>query len=128
MSTALPGPLLCPFCGARLPRPSPVEAVSYEDSEGGFCLCGAAFALDATAHNLGRAMLDAYCFVAGSPDLALDLDPKADLDEAVVQGYDPERHHVLPPKQGRYPGTGQVYVVRLRPAAAERLNQLRDGK
>lgn len=126
MSISRPSPLLCPFCGARLPRPGPVDMDSYEGSDGGLCVCGAAFALDYTAHNLGRAMLDAYCFVAGSTDLALDLNPDQDLDEAVVKGYDPQKHQVMPPKPALYQGTGGLYFVRLRPEAAARLAKLKE--
>ena len=121
MSISKPQPLLCPFCGARLGRPGPMEIESYEDSEGGSCICGAVFAMDSTSHNLGRAMMDAYCFAAPGPDQALDLDPEEDLDEEVVSGYDPQRHHVMPPKSATYPGTGGLYFVRLRPEAAARL-------
>lgn len=127
MSMSMPQPLLCPFCGAKLGRPGPMETESYEDSDGGRCICGAAFALDATSHNLGRAMMDAYCYVAGGMDQALDLDPEKDLDEAVVRGYDPKRHNVMPPKSATYPGTGGLYFVRLRPEAEERLARERDG-
>jgi len=121
MSVSRPTPLTCPFCGAKVPRPKVLEEESYEGSEGGFCLCGAAYALDPTSHNLGRAMLDAYSYAAGSAELALELDPDRDLDEAVVKGYDQQKNQVMPAKGGRYPGSGGVYFVRLRPEAAERL-------
>jgi len=45
MSASKPQPAACPFCGARLPRPQRLARPSYEDSEGGLCVCGAAFAL-----------------------------------------------------------------------------------
>ena len=129
MSISRPTPLTCPFCGAKVPRPQPMKEESYEGSEGGFCICGAAYALDSTSHNLGRAMLDAYAFAAGSADLALDLDPEKDLDEAVVKGYDLQKHRVMPVKGGRYPGSGGVYFARLRPEAAERLAEMkREGE
>ena len=121
MSISKPLPLLCPFCGAKVGRPGPVSRESYEDSDGGECVCGAFYAFDPTSHNLGRAMMDAYCYAAGSMDAAIDLDPAKDLDEAVVKGYDSKRHHVMPPKSATYPGSGGIYFVRLRPEAAERL-------
>jgi hypothetical protein len=126
MSLSKPQPFLCPFCGAKMDRPGPMDVQSYEDSDGGRCVCGAAFALDPTSHNLGRAMMDAYCYVAGGPDEALDLDPEKDLDEQVVKGYDSKRHHVMPHKSGTYPGAGGLYFVRLRPEAAERLAKERE--
>lgn len=121
VSTTKPQPAACPFCGARLPRPQRLATPSYEDSEGGLCVCGAAFALDATTHNLGRALLDAYCFVTGSTDLALELNPDKDLDESILQGYDPRAHTCSPPRSPRYQGGGCLYFVRLRPEAARRL-------
>lgn len=120
-SAARPQPAVCPFCGARLPRPQPLAKPSYEGSEGGFCVCGAAFALDATSHNLGRALLDAYCFVTGSLDLALEMNPEQDLDESILRGYDPVAHTCAPPRSPHYQGAGCLYFVRLRPEAARRL-------
>ncbi len=110
-----------------MPRPGPVEALSYENSEGGACVCGAVFALDVTSHNLGRAMLDAYCFAAGDPELALELTSDEDVDEAIVQGYDPKTHRVWPPKSPRYRGAS-LYFVRLRAQASAHLAGLRDRK
>jgi len=125
MSRSRPTPLLCPFCGARLPRPVRLDLASYENSEGGLCVCGAAFAHDQTSHNLGRALLDAYCFAAGSPELALELTAEEDTDEKIVPNYDPQRHEVRPPQPGRYSASA-LYFVRLRPEAAERLARLRE--
>ncbi len=120
MSTGAPKPLLCPFCGARLARPRLLELESYADSEGNQCVCGAFYAVDYTSHNLGQAMLDAYCFAAGSAEAALDLDPEADLDEAIVEAYDPRSHTVMAKKSPGFKGAS-LYFVRLRPGAAERL-------
>ena len=122
MSSSIPQPLTCPFCGIRLSRPTDLEVESYEASPGNFCPgCGAAYALDHTSHNLGRVMLDAYCYAAGSCDKAMDLDPEKDLYEQIVRGYDEKTNTVLAPKTPRYTGAGGLYFVRLKPEAAERL-------
>lgn len=126
MSISRPKPLTCPFCGAKLAPPGPLEIDSYSNSDGGECICGAFYALDHTSHNLGVAMMDAYCFVAGGSDWALDIDPDKELDEEVVQGYLPDKHQVMPVKSSNYPGTGGIYFVRLRPEAVNRLARLKE--
>ncbi len=124
MSQSIPEPLRCPFCGAKLSPPARLSAASYENSDGGSCVCGAVFAFDPTSHNLGRAMLDAYCYAAGDPGLALELDPAHDLDEAVVRGYDEKRNVVMAPKSPSYQGAGSLYFVRLRPGVSSRLESI----
>lgn len=119
MSIALPKQLLCPFCGAKIARPGPVNRPSYADSDGGGCVCGAWYAVDHTSHNLGQAMLDAYCFATGSLDGALDLNPDEDLDEKIIEAYDAKSHKVMPKKSPHFAGAS-LYFVRLRPEARAR--------
>lgn len=120
MSISTPTPLLCPFCGARVPRPGEMDVESYQSSDGARCICGAVYAVDYTSHNLGVALLDAYCYAAGDQEKALDVDPDNDLDEAVVENYIAKSHQVAPKKSPNYAGAS-LYFVRLRPGAAERL-------
>lgn len=120
MSISNPKPLLCPFCGARVPRPGTMDIESYQSSDGGRCVCGGVFAVDYTSHNLGVALLDAYCFATGDPDKALDVNPDDDLDEAIVENYLADTHQVMPKKSPNYTGAS-IYFVRLRPGVAERL-------
>ena len=67
-------PALCPFCRAEVARPAEVEGGQWYDFAGGFCDCGAVFALDPTARNGGAVFLQALLVAAdGDMDRAMGL-------------------------------------------------------
>ncbi len=88
---------LCPFCSQRIPRPRKVEPQRLGDFDFGVCECGAVFAHDVTGHNLGAAMVEALGFACDDDwDLAWSLMPGEDYSDALVEGYDFDRHAVFP--------------------------------
>ena len=88
---------LCPFCSQRLPRPRQIEPKRLGDFDFGLCVCGAVFAHDVTGHNLGAAMVEALGFACDDDwDLAWSLMPGDDYQDALIEGYDFERHAVFP--------------------------------
>ena len=102
-------PALCPFCGAAVLRPVQLEGGTWYDFAGGFCDCGAVFALDPTARNGGAAFLQALVVVAdGDMDRAMGLGEGEDYDVGYVQNYDSHQHRLDPN------AFGTLYFVRLR--------------
>jgi len=88
---------LCPFCSQRLPKPRQIEPKRLGDFDFGVCGCGAVFAHDVTGHNLGAAMVEALGFACDDDwDLAWSLMPDEDYQDALIEGYDFERHAVFP--------------------------------
>jgi hypothetical protein len=81
----------------------------------GTCQCGAAYAYDATGHNLGIAMTDALVFACGGDwNRAWDLLPDQDYREAMVENYDEIIHRIVP--GGVYEGrriAGALYFISL---------------
>jgi hypothetical protein len=107
-------PVLCPFCGATLLRPVHSESGQWYDFAGGFCDCGAVFALDPTARNGGAAFLQALVVASdGDMDRAMGLSEGEDYDVGYVENYDQHQHRVDPS------AFGTLYFVRLRPGAAK---------
>ncbi len=87
----------CPFCNARLERPKEMEPMRRGDFEYGMCTCGAVFVHDVTGFNLGAAMVEALEFACDADlDLAWDLMPGEDYDDALIEGYDIKKHLVYP--------------------------------
>ncbi len=88
---------LCPFCSQRLPRPRQVEPARLGNFDFGVCDCGAVFVHDVTGHNLGAAMVEALGFACDEDyDLAWSLMPGEDYQDALIEGYDYDRHAVFP--------------------------------
>ncbi len=63
----------------------------------GSCSCGAVFVCDITGYNLGAAFSEALGFACDEDwDLAWNLIPGEDYEDALVEGYDPHGHLVHP--------------------------------
>ena len=106
-------PARCPFCGAEILRPVEVEGGQWYDFAGGFCDCGAVFALDPTARNGGAAFLQALVMITdGDMDRAMNLSEGEDYDVGYVQKYNGEIHRLEPNS------FGTLYFVRRREGAA----------
>ncbi len=105
----------CPFCGTLIEKPRESESQMQAEMPVGKCSCGAVYACDVTGHNLGTALIEALVFGCdGDWDLAWDLLPKEDYNEAQLKGYDFETHLVI--HGGVYQGrriAGTLYFVRL---------------
>ncbi len=87
----------CPFCTSILPRPMEVEPKRLADFGYGRCECGAVFVFDVTGYNLGAAMVEALNFACNDDwDLAWDLLPGEDYQDALIEGYDSAEHRVYP--------------------------------
>jgi hypothetical protein len=107
-------PVCCPFCGVEVLRPVELEGGRWYDFAGGFCDCGAVFALDPTARNGGAAFLQALVVVAdGDMDRAMGLGEGVDYDCGYVQNYDPQEHRLDPNS------FGTLYFVKLRAGGGE---------
>ncbi len=87
----------CPFCNQRLERPKELEPMRRGDFEYGVCSCGAVFVHDVTGFNLGAAMVEALEFACDADlDLAWDLMPGEDYQDALIEGYDIGKHLIYP--------------------------------
>ncbi len=87
----------CPFCNQRLDRPKELEPMRRGDFEYGVCSCGAVFVHDVTGFNLGAAMVEALEFACDADlDLAWDLMPGEDYNDALIEGYDINKHLIYP--------------------------------
>jgi hypothetical protein len=107
-------PVCCPFCGAEVLRPVQPESGQWYDFAGGFCDCGAVFALDPTARNGGAVFLQALVVSAdGDMDRAMSLAEGVDYDVGYVQNYDLHDHRLNPN------AFGTLYFVRLRAGAGD---------
>ncbi|MBN2124719.1 MAG: HEAT repeat domain-containing protein [Deltaproteobacteria bacterium] len=105
---------MCPFCGSPIERPRELDTHMPNEMPVGMCSCGAVYACDVTGHNLGTAMIDALLFGCnGDWDLAWGLLPEEDYSEALIKGYDLEKHLVI---EGRiYEGrriSGALFFIR----------------
>lgn len=107
-------PVCCPFCAAKVLRPVQAEGGQWYDFAGGFCDCGAVFALDPTARNGGAVFLQALVVSAdGDMDRAMSLGEGEDYDVGYVENYDSQEHRLNPN------AFGTLYFVRLRPGARD---------
>ena len=105
-------PARCPFCKAEILRPVEVEGGQWYDFAGGFCDCGAVFALDPTARNGGAAFLQALVMITdGDMDRAMSLSEGEDYDCGYVQKYNAELHRLEPNS------FGTLYFIRPRGGA-----------
>ncbi len=87
----------CPFCNEPLDRPRELEPMRRGDFEYGVCSCGAVFVHDVTGFNLGAAMVEALEFACDADlDLAWDLMPGEDYHDALIEGYDINKHLIYP--------------------------------
>jgi tetratricopeptide (TPR) repeat protein len=74
-----------------------VEPKRLADFGYGRCECGAVFVFDVTGYNLGAAMVEALNFACNDDwDLAWDLLPGEDYQDALIEGYDSAEHRVYP--------------------------------
>lgn len=102
----------CPFCGDEVLRPVEVEGGQWYDFAGGFCHCGAVFALDPTARNGGAVFLQSLLMATdGDMDRAMGLAEGEDYDVGYVENYNFTVHRVEPN------AFGTLYFVKLRGAA-----------
>ncbi len=100
----------CPFCGAEIPRPEPLDGGLWYEFDGGVCACGATFALDPTARNGGQVLLQALVMACGGDwDLALSLAPDVDYHDVVLRHYDAYAHTLTGA------AFASLYFIRLRP-------------
>jgi hypothetical protein len=107
-------PALCPFCRAEILRPVEVEGGQWYEFAGGWCRCGAVFALDPTARNGGAVFLQALLMAAnGDMDRAMDLSEGVDYDCGYVHKYNQDLHRLEPHS------FGTLYFVRLRALAGD---------
>ncbi len=105
----------CPFCGLVIDPPREPATRLPTEMPVGLCGCGAAYAYDATGHNLGTALIEALVAACGGDwDLAWGLLPEEDYQEGRVSHYDLEAHLVI--SGGAYQGRrigGTLYFIRL---------------
>ncbi len=87
----------CPFCNMPIDRPTDLITRMSGEMPVGLCSCGAVYAFDETGHNLGSAMSEALVLSCNMDwDLAWDLVPEEDYEEAIVEHYDGVKHCVCP--------------------------------
>jgi hypothetical protein len=102
----------CPFCRREILPPREIKGGQWYDFPGGYCACGAVFALDPTARNGGAVLLQAMLMACGGDmDRVLSLSSDTDYDEGHVQKYNPRTHLVEPQ------AFGTLYFIRLREEA-----------
>lgn len=102
----------CPFCKAKLERPSKIKLSSSESVLGGRCrTCGALSIYDPTGKNLGEAMVQALDLAARelSKDVS-DMVAGEDYDD-VILGYDLRTHRSSGKARGVMNGHGCLYVL-----------------
>ncbi len=89
---------LCPFCDAPLERPRDLEPKRLGDFGYGRCTqCGAVYVHDVTGFNLGAAMVEALGFACNDDwDMAWDLMPDEDYQDALIEHYDHATHRIYP--------------------------------
>lgn len=105
----------CPFCGQDVGRPVEPVQRKMDEFKLGECQCGAVYTSDPTGFNVGAAMVE--CMVAACDDnidLAFDLDPEKDYQDARLDNYDEVEHYVheLKNVDGRKVA-GVLYFIRL---------------
>jgi hypothetical protein len=102
-------PVRCPFCGTEIPRPKELDGGLWYEFDGGFCSCGAAYALDPTARNGGQVLLQALVMASGGDwDRALGLAPGVDYDDICLRRYDAYSHRLSST------AFASLYFIRLR--------------
>jgi len=107
-------PARCPFCSTEIVRPVEIEGGQWYEFAGGYCRCGAVFALDPTARNGGAVFLQTLLMVAdGDMDRAMGLGEGVDYDCGYVKKYNVATHHLDPN------AFATLYFVRRRDAAGE---------
>ena len=90
-------PPRCPFCGSPVDPPRDIEPKHLGDFSYGACTCGAVFVCDITGYNLGAAFSEALGFACDEDwELAWNLIPGEDYEDALVEGYDQASHLVHP--------------------------------
>jgi len=105
-------PARCPFCRREILQPREIKGDQWFDFPGGYCACGAVFALDPTARNGGAVLLQAMLMACGGDmDRVLSLSSETDYDEGHVNKYN-ERTHLVEPQ-----AFGTLYFIRLREGA-----------
>lgn len=105
-------PARCPFCRREILQPREIKGGQWYDFTGGYCACGAVFALDPTARNGGAVLLQAMLMACGGDmDRVLSLSSDADYDEGHVSKYNDRTHQVEPQ------AFGTLYFIRLREGA-----------
>ncbi len=120
-------PPWCPFCGQRIGRPHEPEKRSLGEFPVGRCSCGAAYACDATGHNVGSAMIEAMVYACNDDwDTAWSLVPEEDYLTGRIERYDEVTHQVV--ETGNLDGRavrGVLYFVRLHRDLAEIMDRRR---
>ncbi len=106
----------CPFCEAKVRKPTPAPPQAGLDCSIGRCACGADFLLDETGKQGGQRVLDALT-LAGEGDLDRGLELRAGVDyELRGVGYNP-RTHSLDLKSNKRYGAPKLYFIRRLPPA-----------
>lgn len=102
-------PARCPFCRREILPPREIKGGQWYDFNGGYCACGAVFALDPTARNGGAALLQAMLMACGGDmERVLNLAPDTDYEEGHIEKYN-ERAHLVEPQ-----AFGTIFFIRLR--------------
>jgi hypothetical protein len=105
-------PPRCPFCRREVLPPREIKGGQWYDFPGGYCACGAVFALDPTARNGGAVLLQAMLMACkGDMERVLGLSLETDYDEGHVHKYNDRTHQVEPQ------AFGTLYFIRLREEA-----------
>ncbi|MDA8162320.1 MAG: tetratricopeptide repeat protein [Desulfobacteraceae bacterium] len=95
----------CPLCDRLINPPRAAEPRRFADFEFGVCECGAVYVHDVTGHNLGAALVEALGFACNDNwDMAWELLPGEDYQDALIEGYDIESNLIQPTgrtKEGR---------------------------
>ncbi|MEN8141097.1 MAG: DVU0298 family protein [Thermodesulfobacteriota bacterium] len=111
----------CPFCGQDVGRPLEPVQRKMDEFKIGECQCGAIYTSDPTGFNVGAAMVECMVAAAGdNADLAFDMDPDEDYQDARLDNYDEQDHYVyeLMNVDGRKV-RGVLYFIRLNKDLAE---------
>ncbi|MBC8413862.1 MAG: hypothetical protein ISR96_12110 [Nitrospira sp.] len=81
-------PLQCPYCDAFLRTPVEIDSGTI-DLTGGFCPCGAVYAIDRTGHNQGELLMNTLNLACrGDLDKSLTLGP----EDYEMEEYDYDMH------------------------------------
>ncbi len=111
----------CPFCGQDIGRPLEPVHRKMDEFNLGECPCGAIYTSDPTGFNVGAAIVECMVAAAGDNiDLAFDMDPDEDYQDARLDNYDEQDHYVyeLANVDGRKV-RGVLYFIRLNKDLAE---------
>jgi hypothetical protein len=106
---------VCPFCPAKLERPSEITISAAEKVLGGTCgTCGALSIYDPTGKNLGEAMLQTLDLA--SRELSKDVSEMVageDYDD-VILSYDIRTHRSSGKTRGAMSRYGCLYVLKVK--------------